>query len=127
MQSARKQSQRLGQYRGREATDRTKKTVPAFHDLGAGTEEQEGPRSVRAFGFALVQTFVTNQGTLLVSNQTADRDASQRTVCNASVYLGRRDESWQNRGSQAKEFQQRWLPLQGSRVQQKGARGVRDF
>jgi hypothetical protein len=43
----------------------------ALDDISASTEEQESSRSVGTFGLALLQTFIADQGPLLVTNESA--------------------------------------------------------
>ena len=52
--------------------DGTQETVITLNDLGTRVEEQEGTSSERALSLTTLEALVSNQSTLLVTNETSD-------------------------------------------------------
>ena len=92
--------------------DSAEQAVLTLDNFVTSTEEQEGAGSICALGFSLVQTFVSDQGTLLVTNKATDGDTFERAVGNFAIDLRGRHKLGQDATAQAEEIDQRLLPLQ---------------
>lgn len=74
--------------------DSAEQTVLALNDVSASAEQEESTGAVSALGLTLLQALVSDKGSLLIPDQTSDRDTLQRSVCNITIDLRGRDESW---------------------------------
>lgn len=97
------------------------KAVIALNNLCSGVEEQECTSSEGTFGFATFETLVTDQGALLISDQSTDRDTLQRAVCDVAVYMGSGNELRQYGMFQSEELQESRIPLEFLQVHEKRA------
>lgn len=84
-------------------TYRTQKPVVALDDFSTSIKQKESASTVSALGLALAQTFVTYQSALLITNETANRNAFERSACNFAVDLGGRDKFGKNGRAEAEE------------------------
>ena len=99
----------------------------AVHDIGTRAEQQERASTIRAFGFALSKTLITDERALLVANETTKRHALEGPINQISVHLTRRDETRQDRCPYVEKLQKDRIPLECADVEQKGPRRIAHF
>jgi hypothetical protein len=57
----------------------------ALYHFAAGIEKEEGASTERALGFTSSKTFVTDQGSLLIADESTDRHTPQRACINLTI------------------------------------------
>lgn len=90
-------------------------------------EQEESTSAVCALGLSLLQALVADQRALLITDETADRDALEGSLADLAVDLGGRDDLGENRLAEIKELEEAGLPLQSLDVHKEGSRGVGDL
>lgn len=105
---------------------RRQKAITARHRLQARIKQQKRSSAIRILRLPILEALIPHQRRLLVSDDTSDRHALERTVRDVPVYLGGRDDLGQDGGAEVEEFEHGGRPLEGLDVHEEGARGVGD-
>jgi hypothetical protein len=99
----------------------------AVYDIGACAEQQERASTICTFGLALSEALVTDERSLLVTNEATKRHALEGPVREITVNLARRDETRQDRFPYTEKVQKGRIPLECADVEQKRPGCVGDF
>lgn len=78
--------------------------MTTLDDIMACAEQQEGTSAISALGLALCKALVPDKSSLLVSNQSTNLDALQRSSGKRTVDFGGRHDLGKNRLTEAKEM-----------------------
>ena len=63
--------------------------MATLYNLSSGTKQEERACSISALRFSLLQTQVTNERALLITNQTSYGNAFQRAISCVTIHFGR--------------------------------------
>lgn len=92
--------------------------MSTVNDIVTSAEQQEGPRAIRALGFALPETLIANECALLVTDKATNLDSLEDARGDTPVDFRRRYELGKDRLLQAEEFQEQGLPLERADVEE---------
>ena len=104
-------------------TERGQQTIFRLNGIRAGVQQHEAARAVGVLGFADVETSLTKERGLLITQITGNGDAANHT-CRLTVHFRRRSNLRQHCARHAHHFKNRFVPIERLEIHQHRAAGV---